>query len=292
MEKVIIEVGSTCTKIDCCTENEIKHLATETIQFKKNYLKLGKLDPTDVERLIKVVNDVKKQYKDVYVCGTSIFRTLKDEERNFFVQMFKLSTGLDFHVISIEEENKLTVLGATRNVGDQKVAVFVGGGGSTEISIFENGIKEMINSDFGSMDIMKEFPDLAEDLAKTDLEKVKTEVRKHLNLPKEKADILILAGGGHKFFAENSGIRYESNFLYTDKWQPIMMDIITRQKESERYYKEISLDGIREKVDDPNWWDATRAMCAFVLVVAEELGVKYIVPTDISMVYGIMKEGK
>lgn len=292
MEKVIIEVGSTCTKIDCCSENEIKHLATETIQLKKNYSKLGKLDPMDVERLIKVVNDVKKEYKDVYVCGTSIFRSLKDEERNFFMQMFKLSTGLDFHVISIEEENKLTVLGTTRNIGDKKVAVFVGGGGSTEISIYENGIKEMINSHFGVMDIMKEFPDLSEDLAKSDLEEVKKEIRKHLNLPKEKADILILAGGGHKFFAENSGIKYEGNFLYTDKWQPIMMDIITRQKESERYYKEISLDAIRERVEDPNWWYATRAMCAFVLVVAEELGVKYIVPTDISMVYGIMKEGK
>lgn len=29
-------------------------------------------------------------------------------------------------------------------------------------------------------------------------------------------------------------------------------------------------------------------MCAFVLVVAEEIGAKYIVPTDISMVYGIL----
>ena len=43
---------------------------------------------------------------------------------------------------------------------------------------------------------------------------------------------------------------------------------------------------------DPNWWYATRAMCAFVLVVAEELGAKYIIPTDVSMVYGIMKEGE
>ncbi len=291
MEKIIIEVGSTCTKVDCCNANEIKHLATETIPFKKNYAKLGKLDPIDVEKLIKVVNNMQKQYTDIYVCGTSIFRSLTEEERKFFLQMFQISTGLTFHIISIERENELTVLGTTRNVGDKRVAIFVGGGGSTEISIWENGIQEMVNSHFGVMDVMKEYPDLAEDLASTDLETVKECVRKHLNLPKQKADIVILAGGGHKFFAENSGIHYESNFLYSDQWQPIMMDIITRQKESQRYYQEISLDAIRAKVEDPNWWYATRAMCAFVLVVAEELGAKYIVPTDISMVYGILNEG-
>lgn len=66
------------------------------------------------------------------------------------------------------------------------------------------------------------------------------------------------------------------------------MDIETRIKESKRYYKEISLDEIRNRVNDPDWWYATRAMCAFVLVVAEEIGAKYVVPTDISMVYGLL----
>ena len=67
-----------------------------------------------------------------------------------------------------------------------------------------------------------------------------------------------------------------------------MMDIESRKKDSRRYYEEISLDEIRSRVDDPDWWYATRAMCAFVLVVAEEIEAKYIVPTDIAMVYGII----
>ena len=50
------------------------------------------------------------------------------------------------------------------------------------------------------------------------------------------------------------------------------------------------MDNIRKKVDEPDWWYATRAMCAFVLVVAEKIGAKYIVPTDISMIHGIVKK--
>ena len=41
---------------------------------------------------------------------------------------------------------------------------------------------------------MQKFPDLAEDIATTNLETVKTFIKERLNLPKEKADILILAG--------------------------------------------------------------------------------------------------
>ena len=135
---------------------------------------------------------------------------------------------------------------------------------------------------------MQKFPDLAENIATTDLETVKSFIKERLNLPEEKADILILAGGGHEKFARYSGIKYDKNILYEDKVSPIMMDIETRKNETERYYKSISLDEIRNREKDPDWWYATRAMCAFVLVVAEAIGAKYIVPTDITMVYGIL----
>ena len=68
-----------------------------------------------------------------------------------------------------------------------------------------------------------------------------------------------------------------------------MMDIETRKKDTERYYNSISLDEIRERVKDPDWWYATRAMSAFALVVAEAIDAKYIVPTDIAMAYGILE---
>lgn len=93
-------------------------------------------------------------------------------------------------------------------------------------------------------------------------------------------------------FALNSGVNYVENNLYNDDFHPIMMDIEMRKTDTVRYYKEISLDDIRKKVKDPDWWYSTRAMCAFVLVVAEEIGAKYIVPTDISMAHGLIKNSK
>ena len=291
MDKIIVEVGSTCTKVDKFNGKNIERLEEKTIQFKKHYNEDRKLRESDVNELIESIKELKNISKDIYVCGTSIFRTLNDLEKNTFLEKFKNETGYNFNIISQERENELTVFGTTRFVQD-KVCVFIGGGGSTEIAIYDNGIKESINSKIGVIDVMQKFPDLAENFATTNLETVKEFIKERLYLPKEKADILILAGGGHEKFARYSGIKYEKNTLYKDEASPIMMDIETRKSETERYYKSISLDEIRDRVNDPDWWYATRAMCAFVLVVAEEIGAKYIVPTDIAMVYGILDKEK
>lgn len=288
MNKIVIEVGSTVTKVDLYDGEKITRLENCAIWFKKNFKKENKLASEDVNALVQKVKELKEKYDEVYICGTSIFRDLTDTQRKEFLDDFKNRTGIEFDIISQEKENELTVLGATKST-NQKVAVFVAGGGSTEITIYDNGIKETANSNFGVIDIMDKFPDLADDLATTDLETVKDMVRERLNVPKEKADILILAGGAHKLFALNSGFNYVENTLYNDTDQPIMMDLETRMKDSKRYYKEISLDEIRAKSDDPKWWFATRAMVAVVLVLAEAVGAKYIVPTDISMVYGLLK---
>lgn len=285
--KVIIEVGSTVTKIDLFDEKEVKRLKTETIEFKKNYKKENKLDENDVNKIIEVTKEYVEKYKNVYVCGTSIFRSLTDEQKEEFLNEFSSKTGVNFEIISPEKENELTVFGTVRNV-NQKVAIFIGGGGSTEIAIYDGKIIETVNTPIGVMDIMSQFPDLGDDLATTELEEVRKTIKEKLQLPKEKADVLILAGGGHKLFAINSGIRYEENTLFKDELLPIMMDIESRKEDTLAYYKKISLDEIRSRVDDPNWWYATRAMCAFVLNVAEAIGAKYIVPTDISMVYGLL----
>lgn len=82
MNKIIIEVGSICTKIDKFDGNNIEKLEGVTIQFKKHYNEDKCLRESDVQELIKSVNALKIVSKDIYVCGTSIFRTLTDNEKD------------------------------------------------------------------------------------------------------------------------------------------------------------------------------------------------------------------
>lgn len=289
MEKIIIEVGSTNTKVDIYDGKKVERLDEITILFKKNYKELHQIKAEDTNKLIAEVLKLKEKYKDIYICGTSIFRELSETEKETFQSEFKNRTGLVFNIISQTEENEYTVLGATRFT-KERTCVFVGGGGSTEISIFDGEIIESKGTKLGVMDIMNIFPGLDNDTSTCSLEEVMTYIEDRLNIPETKADILILAGGGHEMFARNSGIKYENNTLYEDDCAPIMMDIVTRINETKRYYESISLDEIKSRVDNPAWWYATRAMCAFVLVVAKKIEAKYVVPTNISMVYGLLNK--
>lgn len=290
MEKLIIEVGSTVTKVDLYDGEKVENVEEKTIWFKKHYKENNRLNINDIEELIKLVKEKKEEYENIYVCGTSVFRALDEESKKAFLNFFLENTGVEFHIISQDEETIYTVIGATKNI-KQKVGVFIGGGGSTEIAVCENGkIIEMANTKIGVMDVMDKFPDLSEDIASTDVETVRSFIKEKLNLPQNKVDLLILAGGGHLKFALNSGINYETNTLFKDEDEPIMMSIETRKKDTQKYFKEISLDKIRNRVNNPKWWYATRAMAAFVLEAAENMNVKYIIPTNIPMIYGIIKE--
>ena len=287
MSKIIIEVGSTNTKIDLYDGNAVKRLELVTIEFKKNYNAKKQIDQNDVDTLINKVLHLKEQYDNFYICGTSIFRNLSKEQKDEFLSYFKEKTGYEFNIISVKEENELTVKGATRLI-KEKVCVMVGGGGSFEISIFDEKITKSEFTPIGVMDIMNRFPDLANDIATTPLEEVMNYIEERLNIPDDNADILILAGGAHEMFVRNSGIKYKENNLFNDPYAPIIEDSQTRKSETKRFYEEISLDEIRSRVSNPDWWYAVRAMCAFVLVISKHINAKYIVATNISMVYGLL----
>lgn len=84
MDKIIVEVGSTCTKVDKFNGKIVEKLEGKTIQFKKHYNEDKKLRESDINELINSIKELKYISEDIYVCGTSIFRSLDDLEKNHF----------------------------------------------------------------------------------------------------------------------------------------------------------------------------------------------------------------
>ena len=70
MNKIIVEVGSTCTKVDKFDGKKIEKLEGRTIQFKKHYNEDKQLRKTDVEELIESIKELKTISENIYVCGT------------------------------------------------------------------------------------------------------------------------------------------------------------------------------------------------------------------------------
>ena len=65
MEKIIVEVGSTCTKVDKFNGKNIEKLEGKTIQFKKHYNEDKKLRESDVNKLIENIKHLKYHRKNM-----------------------------------------------------------------------------------------------------------------------------------------------------------------------------------------------------------------------------------
>lgn len=293
MEKfVIIEIGSTTSKAYLYENNEVIDLERRTIELKNHYKLENKIKEDDKIELYNFVNSNKKE--NTYVFGTSIFRNLNDNQKEEWFKEFKENTGLDFTIVTPDMENEFTVYGAIANIDYKgKIAVMIGGGGSTELSIVENGkIIEKANSSFGAMDTTDMFPELRTDKAKTDYDYMVEETKKLVNIPKNKADILILAGGDYIYYYEELNYPVESNKFYENPLQPYCLDIETMDKLDRNFFYEISLDEVCNRTNNDGWWRGARGMRLCVKSLVDILEVKYIIPTRISMVYGLVEKIK
>lgn len=292
---VIVEVGSTNTKAYLCNDNEVLDLGFKTIEFKNHYKKENKINDNDKKVLFDFINSIDNA--NVFVFGTSIFRNLDGVSKEEFLKEFKDKTGRDFYIVTPEEENEYTVYGAISKVKyTGNVAVMIGGGGSTELSIVRNGeIIESCNSSFGAMDVSDNYPDLRSDIATTPYDKMLDETKTLVNKPNNNADVMILAGGDYIYFYEELSYPVIKNTLWSDELEPYMLDTVTMDKLDREFFYNKSLDEICIRTNNEGWWWGARGMRICVKALVDILDVKYIIPTRISMVYGIVeaiKSGK
>ncbi len=284
---VIVEVGSTTTKSYLYENEDITELSLVVIPFKEDHKKDNRISNKNKNLLFNFIKNIKEY--NIFVYGTSIFRNISELELNTWNKEFKDNTGIEFNVVTSDMENEYTVYGVISSIDYKgKIAVMIGGGGSTELSIVENGkIIERANSTFGAIDIIEAYPDLKEDKVTTDYDLMINETKKMVNIPNNKADLLVLAGGNYTYFYEELGFPIQKNKFYEDKLQPYCIDRESMDLFDRKFFYEMSLDEIGKRTNRDSWWRGTRGMRICVETLVQILNIKYTIPTKISMVYGI-----
>lgn len=284
----IIEIGSNNTKTHVYENDKVLYDATTTIEFKKNYAKEERILEEDLNKLYKVIEQVKEYTDNIHVYGCSIFRKLNEDELNSINKDLKDKYNLEVQVVSQEQEAKYTALGCYNDIDyKDNICIFIGGGGSIELIFVKD--KKMVDTkyyNFGVVDITKKFPSLKDDIASCTFDEVYNYIGELITDINRKADVLILAGGDHFYWYNNAGYKLLENTLYKNKKQPSM---ITRQM-SDEYDKDAlltSLDRIRSNSDNPLWFDGSRAMKVITNYISHQVDAKYIIPTKINMEDGL-----
>lgn len=284
----IIEIGSNNTKTHVYDNSILSYEGNTTIEFKKNYQIDKKIDENDLEKLYKVIKRAKELTENIYVYGCSIFRNITKSELNEVNKALKEKFNVEIEVVSQEEEAENTAMGAYANINYKgNMCIFIGGGGSIELIFVKN--KKIINKyyyDFGVVDITKSFPSLKEDIAECSFDEVYNHIDTLIGKIDNKANVLVLAGGDHPYWYNNARYNLEKNSLYDSPSQQYM---VTRKKSDEydRDALKTSLDEIRNRSDNPLWFDGSRAMKVITNLISHKINAKYIIPTKINMEDGL-----
>lgn len=284
----IIEIGSNNTKTHVYEKTKLIYENNTTIEFKKNYQTLKKIDEKDLEKLYKIIIKAKELTENVYVYGCSIFRNITKEELKSINNILKEKFAVEIEVVSQEDEAYYTALGCYSNIDYRgNLCIFIGGGGSIELLFVRGGkIVDKKYYNFGVVDITREFPSLKDDIPTCTFDEVYNYIDSQVGEIENNANVLILAGGDHPYWYNNAKYKLEKNTLYESTNQKYL---VTR-KQSDIYDKDAlltSLDKIRERSDNPLWFDGSRAMKVITNLISHKINAKYIIPTKINMEDGL-----
>lgn len=284
----IIEIGSNNTKTHVYDNNALIYDKTTTIEFKKNYQLEGSVLKSDVELLFKEISKALEYTKDIHIYGCSIFRKLDEYELNSINDVLKEKFNVSIEVVSQEDEAKYTAKGCYDNIDyDGTLCVFIGGGGSVELMFVKN--KEIIGSkfyDFGVVDITSKYDELKKDIPSVTYDEVMTYVNSLIGDIEYKADAIALCGGDHLYWFNNAEYKLDTNTIYQSEKQKFML---TTEK-ADIYDRDMmvsSLDAVRNRSDNPLWFDGSRAMRFIVNCITHKIDAKYVIPTNINMEDGI-----
>lgn len=284
----IIEVGSNNTKTHIYKKGKLIADYLTTIKFKANYAINNCITQEDLNKLCEVVKQAQKTTNNVNLYGCSIFRTITSDELNRVNTFLKENANVCLKVVSAEEETEYTAYGCYKNVNlNKNICIFIGGGGSVELALVNN--KKIIDKKclpFGVIDITKKFPSLNNDIPSCSFADVESYVKSLITNLNWQADIMIMAGGNHPYWYNSANYKMLKNTVYKAENQKYMLTAELNNTYDHDCLT-TSLNAIKERSDNPAWFDGGRAMKVISNVVANKVGAKYIIPTKIGMEDGI-----
>ena len=296
MKRFYIDLGSSTVKT-YYYETELKLLEEYTIYFKNEFDPVKGISQTNIDDLCNFLNTIKTKYDLKYyntdVLATGIFRKLIPERKEELVQLFKEKFDLHLNIISHGLENYYLAKAMENDYNDKKVLIINMGGKTTELVTFVG--KEITNTqniNIGVADLLNNFDRVNEKYSGNTLEEMEAfteEKLKDVTLDKD-YDCAIFTGGEERFELLTK-FNLVNNTLFTDNIHKYMVSLDDYIEGTKRVFYNISLDELHELMPtNPKWMDGARSGAVIPLVLFKKGNINWIIPSDLNLVNGVIKD--
>lgn len=167
------------------------------------------------------------------------------------------------------------------------------GGKTTELVTFQNN--EIINTHnlkVGVADILNNFPDINEDKCPVNIADIEKLVLEHLgNLTLDNDYDAAIFTGGEERFERLTNFNLVKNTLFDDGIHQYMLTIDDYIEGTERVFYEMTLEELYKLMpSNPKWMDGARAGAIIPLVLFKLTNSKYIIPSDLNLINGVIND--
>lgn len=293
-----IDLGSSTVKV-YKYENILKLLEEHSIYFKNNFDSLKGISESNLKELCDYFGEIKTKYDlkyyNTHIYVTGIFRELISERKQDLVKLFNDQFDLHFNIISHGIENYYLAKAMENDYNNKKVLIINMGGKTTELVTFVGfKITDTKNLTIGVADLLNNFSKVNEEYSGNTVEEMEDFVNGKLSdfeLDQD-YDCAIFTGGEERFELLTE-FNLVENTLFNDHIHQYMLKIEDYIKGTEKVFYEITMEQLYQLMPgNPKWMDGARSGAIIPLVLFKKANVKWVVPSDLNLINGVIKDIK
>ncbi len=294
MQNYYIDLGSSTIKV-YCYENELQLLEEHSIYFKNDFDAEKGISESNLKELCDYFEKLKSKYDlkyyNTYIFVTGIFRNLIPERKQELVKLFNDKFDLHFNIISHGIENYY--LG--NNYNGKKVLIINMGGKTTELVTYVGTkITDTMNLNLGVADLLNNFSEVNNEYSGNTVKEMENFVAERLsNIKLDKDYDCAIFTGGEERFELLTGFNLVKNTLFNDNIHRYMVSLEDYIKGTEKVFNDISLKELYALMpSNPKWMDGARSGAIIPLVLFKMTDVKWIIPSDLNLINGVINDLK
>lgn len=296
--KYDIDLGSSTIKTYQCEEKSMapELIEEKTILFKAYFTQDKGISHKNYLLLVGYFKTLIQKYalsrKNCQIYATGIWRKIPKEQAEMLRADFS-DLGLDFHVISPEEENTYFEK-AMQEIYDKKKVLMVNmGGKTTELIVYDKGnVIYKKNLSIGVAEIMNNFPEINDEKQPLKIEDI---LQYALDILKEEdlnfgCDCGIFTGGELRY---QQLVKYHlvPNTIFHDGIHEWMISYADFAKKNQEILENMHLDDLYLLMPhNSKWMDGVKAGSILAQAIFLKAQVPYIVPSDLNIIHGIVKK--
>lgn len=298
MKEYYIDQGSSTIKVYEC-EKELKLIEEHSIYLKNGFTEeLGISEENKIalyDYYAELKDKYKLNYENTYIFATGIFRNLNMNQKRTILKDFNDKFDLHFNIISHGIENYYLGKAMDNDYQNKKVMIINMGGKTTELVTFkDNKIIDRKNLKIGVADLLNEFPNSNDKYSTAKIEDmvnfVKTRITEELF--DNDYDCAIFTGGEERF-EKLTGYNLVNNNVFADGIHKYMVSFEDFVKGNNKIFFEITMDELYALMpQNYKWMDGARAGALLPQAIFERANIKYIIPSDLNLINGVINDIK